>query len=215
LSLEREVYYSRHCSGKWMDKPEVFIEHGVNKKFHYWKDVVEHLSTAEWKSRSNKSGGKTMLYLEAPWIIDSGWVTPVDKMNKEYFDYIIAEKKYGVDKAKWALEKIESAKDHIVSAEAYDQLHLLYEKTHLTAQLYLYANKVWFGFRVYQNDPSEEMLTTIKTAFIDLQNVADEMKAYPKEKLPGQYVWQNDIYTAEKLIMEIKEKLKENKSTPD
>ena len=77
--------YARHVSGKWLDPPVVRIGHGVNREFHYWKDVIEHIAPP-WAKRQAKVlqhdrglvapqfgdraspvfGGKDVVALEAP-----------------------------------------------------------------------------------------------------------------------------------------------------
>ena len=134
LDFEYQENYSRHCSGNWIDNSMVTVEHNVNKTFHYWKDVVEHLSPAKYKSKYLTPGRKTILYRETPWIIDSNLVSSVEKMNMEYLNYIIREKKFGLAKALWALNKIKSAKSLFTAEKDYQELLLLYERTALTAE---------------------------------------------------------------------------------
>jgi hypothetical protein len=38
--------YGRSVSGKWLDPPIVFVRHGVDREFHYWIDVIDHLAPA-------------------------------------------------------------------------------------------------------------------------------------------------------------------------
>ena len=41
--------YSRHVSGRWIDPPVVRVEHDVNRTFHYWKDIVNHIAPVQFK----------------------------------------------------------------------------------------------------------------------------------------------------------------------
>jgi hypothetical protein len=38
--------FVRLVSGKWLNPPTVKVEHGVDREFHYWSDVVNHIAPA-------------------------------------------------------------------------------------------------------------------------------------------------------------------------
>jgi len=84
FELDYPSIYGRHCSGKWLKNPVISVGHGINETFHYWKDVVEHLSPARYKTKKTKDGEMTVLYQEVPWVIDNMWLSPEDKMNEKY-----------------------------------------------------------------------------------------------------------------------------------
>lgn len=67
--------YGRHVSGKWLDPPVVFVSHEVNREFHYWTDIIEHLAPARFKRPD------AALNIEAPLVIQNRWVTPTEKMD--------------------------------------------------------------------------------------------------------------------------------------
>jgi hypothetical protein len=204
MDFEYQSIYSRHCSGKWMENPTIFIGHGVNKKFHYWKDVIEHVSPARYKSKEVSQGERSTLYIEAPWVIDSNWVTPAEKMNLEYLKYIIHEKEYGVEKAKWALEIIKNAKQYFNSGNDFEELLYLYERTLLTAQLYLHASKAYFGYRCYLNTGSNgEIDKIIQEGLSGIKRISKEISSYPYSAPIGQFVWTKDAERAMLLYDEV------------
>ena len=204
LDFDYTSIYSRHCSGKWLDDPQVTIGHDVNKRFHYWKDIVENLSPARHKIREQPSGRKTTLYREAPWVINSGWVTPEDKMNLEYLGYIITQKEYGIQKAEWALNEVRKSRTSISDVEDFNELLQLYERTYLTARLYLATAKAYFGYRSYLNDGKNEKIKQItREALYQIDGICEEMLAYPHKEPHGQFTWIDDVRRARELKQKI------------
>lgn len=206
FDLDYSSNYSRHCSGKWLDPPIATIKHDVNKSFHYWKEVIEILSPARYKAKEEKPGKPSKLYTEVPWVIDSGWVTPTEKMNMEYLGYIIKEKEFGLNKATWALNKITEAKDLFASTKDYEELLYMYERTQLTAELYLNASKAYFGYRCYLNKKNnEELNSIIKDGLAGMKATCEKIKSYPNTEPHGQYTWIKDVEKVEKLYRNITE----------
>ena len=200
INYENENNYSRHCSGKWMDNPEVMIKHGVNKSFHYWKDIINHLSPARYKSKETSPGKASNLFIEAPWIINDGWVSPDEKMNLEYLKYILIEKEYGVNMAKWALEEIRSLENKIADQNDFNELLQLYERTYLTAQLYLATSKVYFGFRAYLNDDKNAVINEIiSDGLNNIDPICERILDYKFKGPKGQYHWLYDVHNAKTL----------------
>lgn len=196
--------YSRHCSGKWLDKPVIKLEHGIGKKLHYWKDIIEHLSPARYKKKTRYDGANTRLYNEAPWVIENGWVTPENKMNEKYLDHVITEKNYGCDKARWALQQVKKAGPLISDQRDYQQLVQLYERTYFTAKLYRAGAKAYFGFRTYLNDTTNTRAKNIcRQGLENIKDITGEMQQYPHPGPQGQFSWKNDIPRAMQLYNNI------------
>lgn len=40
-------------SGRWIDPPMVLVKHDINKTFHYWKDIINHIVPVHFKSLSS------------------------------------------------------------------------------------------------------------------------------------------------------------------
>lgn len=193
--------YSRHVSGKWTEEPYTHVKHGVNKKFHYWKDVVNHLSPPEYK----KSKGTTLAE-EVPGVLDSGWVQSKELMNKKYLDYLITEKNFGVRLARKSLQKIKDARDVVKNDSAYDKLLHTYERTYLTSQLYRGVTKAHFGYRVYcrgKEYRTPEIKNIIKSGLEEIKQVSQKIREYPFKGPSGQYTWEKDAYRAMRYYKQI------------
>jgi hypothetical protein len=184
--------YFRHVSGKWLNPPVVFVEHGVNKQFHYWKEVIDHIAPARHKTKDGP------LSREVRYVLDQDWVEAVEKMDSVYLQFIITEKKYGVDLAKKALSLIESAKPAL-SLHHFDELHQLFLRTYLTAQLYEAVATVYYGYRVYARGVSYQpagLVEQIETALEASNRIVGEMKIFEGKHPVGQWNWLRDTEMA-------------------
>lgn len=194
-SMDYDPYsssYDRHVSGRWLEPPVVFVEHGINKEFHYWKDIINHIAPARFKTKDSRLG------LEARYVIEQNWVTPVELMDSLYLSYIITEKRYGVSLANEALADIERAKD-LLNPSDYDDLYRLFKRTALTAQLYEAVSTAYFGFRIYAKGKSyryENLEEQIRSALNRIDLVTDEMKGMQGGYPLGQWDWLKDAETA-------------------
>lgn len=184
--------YGRHVSGKWIDPPIVKINHEVNREFHYWTDVIEHISPARFKSPSEA------LRIEAPHVLDNGWVTAEEKMNEEYLKYIIAEKKFGVKKAEKALNYVTRAKKSI-DVDQYNQVYNLFQRTLITSRIYEAVATAYFGYRIYSRGEefrTEWLVKTIQEALDKMLIVASEIENFTENVPRGQWNWRGDAATA-------------------
>lgn len=198
--------YGRHVSGKWINPPVVEIKHDVNKSFHYWKDVIEHLAPAELKRADGP------LKKEAPYVIDSAWVTDKELMNEEYLTYVIREKQYSVKQAEKAVTYIEQAKS-VLTPEAFSQLHDLFTRTLLTTQLHCAIAAAYFGHRVYLRGPefqSENLRNILNANLSQMLTVAEKIEKFEGPTPVGQWNWQQDAKAARDYHSRITEALKSN-----
>ncbi|MCX6013264.1 MAG: hypothetical protein NTV30_07640 [Chloroflexi bacterium] len=190
-SLNYDPYkssYGRHVSGKWLTPPTVYIAHDVNMEFHYWKDVVEHISPARFKTKDGP------ILTEAPYVLDSLWVTDTESMNEQYLTYIMAEKRYGVTQAGKALAWISKGK-HVLLPADYTNLYTLFERTLLTAQLHEATATAYWGYRIYAR--SEEYRTTwlkntIHDALIQMRKISASIENFSNPTPIGQWNWYSD-----------------------
>jgi hypothetical protein len=184
--------YARHVSGKWIDPPVVFVKHNVNKEFHYWKDLIEHIAPARFKAL----GGQ--LEDEAVYVLENKWVTPEERMDEEFLEYLITEKEYGVGKAQAALRYVEKAQAYMVADQYKDVYHTFY-RTLLTARLYEAVTKAYFGYRIYARGESfrtQSLINIIRQGLDDILLLVNDMEQY-KEPYPiGQWDWKKDAATA-------------------
>ena len=180
--------YSRHVSGKWIDPPLVYVKHDVNKQFHYWKDIIQHIAPARFKKHGS------ILEEEAPYVLDNKWVTSKELMNAEYLEYMLAEKKYSVKTAAAALVNVEKAKPYM-EAEKYNDVYHTFYRTLGTARLYEAVTKAYFGYRIYARGESfrtESLIKTIRQGLTDIRLIAGEIEKYDEPYPVGQWDWKKD-----------------------
>lgn len=181
--------YSRSVSGKWIDPPYVQVRHDVNRKFHYWTDVVNHLAPAWGKV------AKGTPLTETPEVLERGWLTPGDLIDDTYFDYIRKEKAYGVRLAEDSVQHIERARPHLTDAQ-YQDLHHYFARTLLTAKLHHAVSTAYFGFRVYARGDTYQtpaLMSAVRAALNDIPELARAIREYPvKPATGGQWNWVED-----------------------
>lgn len=184
--------YSRHVSGKWIDPPVVFVKHGVDREFHYWKEVVNYLAPARFKTDNS------LLATEVKYVLDRQWVEPLERMDSTYLYNIITEKQYGVHLASEALSLIEQA-EGLLSQSDYKELYSLFKRTYLTAQLHEAAATAYYGFRLYERgEPYRyDGLDSLLLYVIErIDTITDEMKTMKDTYPVGQWDWLEDVEMA-------------------
>lgn len=184
--------YSRHVSGKWIDPPVVFVEHGIDREFHYWKEVVNHLAPARFKT------DHSLLATEVKDVLAQHWVEPVERMDSLYLNYVITEKQYGTRLASEALSSIRQARE-LLTPPDYEELHQLFKRTYLTAQLHEAAATAYYGLRVYErgttyryNGLDRQILFAVER----IETITDEMQSMKGTFPIGQWNWLNDVEMA-------------------
>jgi hypothetical protein len=180
--------YARHVSGKWISPPIVYVGHDVNREFHYWKDVVEHLAPAALKQADGP------IRTEAPWALDSAWVSGQESMNEAYLHYVITEKHFGVKQAEKALDWIRQAEGVLTVAD-YNTLYDLFERTWLTARLHEATAASYWGFRIYCRGHEFQtpwLNEVIGNGLDSMAMLVDELRAYDKKYPIGQWDWKSD-----------------------
>lgn len=193
-------HWARHVSGKWIDPPVVFVKHGVNKEFHYWKDVVNTLAP-DWA----KAGGTQLR--EIPWVIDSNWLHRGELMNEAYLRDIIQEKEYGENLAAESLAQIIAARDYVTD-EQYHELYHCFNRTLITARLHKHVAAMYFGFRIYARGREYQtpyLTETITTSLAAVREIADEINSYPVHTQIGQWNWNQDAEMAMQYVRWITE----------
>jgi hypothetical protein len=199
LSCDYQSTYNRFVSGRWMDKPVVHVGHGINRELHYYRDIVDHLAPKHLK----EAGAR--LFREDPFVLDSGWVHPEEKMTRQYLEYIIKEKDFGVDLAEKALRDIAGAKGS-VSAEQYDDLYDTFYRTLIKARLSRGAAKAYFSYRLLCSgyEPKDQTLLDIFWSGIDeMESSAGIVKDEFSESPIGQWSWDDDLKTVEDYVIKM------------
>ena len=187
--------YARHVSGKWLDPSVVFVEHGVDREFHYWKEVINHIAP-----RWAKAGGAQLN--EIPKVIEAGWLEPGEKMNERVLRFILTQKDEGMRLAAEALAHVRNAREHLSLADA-DMLEQTFERTWYTARLHRAVSATYFGFRIYargEDFRSEYVVDTLKTGLKQIGELADAIERYPHPGPTGQYSWVRDTRRARQYV---------------
>jgi hypothetical protein len=182
--------YARSVSGKWLDPPVTFVRHDVNREFHYWKDVVDHLAPPWAKTQK----GAPQLQ-EVPWVVERGWLHADDRIDESYVRYVHAEKAYGVRLAEQSLDSIEQARTMLPEAAFLDLQHY-FARTVLTARLHAAVATAYFGFRVYARGEqfrTPGLIALARQALLEIPRIAHDIREYPvKPPAGGQWTWVED-----------------------
>src|SRR4029079_18710695 len=122
--------------------PGADVKHGVNRDLHYWRDVVDRIAPPAVKEPKGAQWG------EVPWVRDSGWIHPGERMDEATLRMVLTEKRWGVTKARESLRAIEAGR-RVQRLADYRELHALFERTLLTARLHEGVASAYYGYRVW------------------------------------------------------------------
>lgn len=197
-ALDFDPYASNYVlqvSGKWFDPPISYVAHGVNREFHAWRDVVNHLAPPFIKDPQNRRQWE-----EVPAVRQSGWIQPGEAMNEEFLRYIVTEKDHGIALAEQAAIHIEAARGGL-KPEDYQQLFHHFQHTLLTARLQRATAAAYFGFRAWsrgepQRSPFVNDIT--RQGLAEIRQVAKLIREYPVKPPVGQWNWTKDADNAER-----------------
>ncbi len=182
--------YTGLVSGRWMEVPEVTIEHDVNKKFHIWKDIVNHLASAEIKANEGSLGREILNEIRL-----RGWIDTDERMNGEYLEYIRREKDFGIDLARTLHERIVASRDHWEDPALFSELELLFHRTVLSACLFRDVAVAYFGSRVWRRGPryqDNQLHTAIQEAVDRGTQLAFEISRGSTKSHAASYNWHAD-----------------------
>lgn len=196
LSCDYQSIYNRYVSGRWMVNPVVRIEHAVNREFHYYKDIVDHLAPKHLKEPGSR------LFREDPFVQDSAWVHPDERINQHYLDYIIKEKDFGVELAERALQDIAGVKD-LVSPDQFRDLYDTFYRTLIKAKLSRGAAKAYFSYRLWCSDAesrNQSLLAIFWSGIHEMEMNAMVVKDELSESPTGQWSWVDDLKTVDEYI---------------
>lgn len=198
LDYHYRSIYTRQVSERWKDDKTIKVAHGVNKTFHAYKDMVNHLSPAEYKSVNYRHNKK-----ELGEIFENNWLEEKELMNEEYLRYVVAEKDYGVTLADSALKLVAKAKGVIKDKEAFENVYNCFERTALTARIRAATAKVYYAYRIfYQGEDlrTEYVKNVLNNGLEESKKAANEILKYKKTVPEGQWNWINDAEVALKYI---------------
>ncbi len=191
--------YTRFVPGRWLKREKFFVGHNVNRKFHYYTDIVEHLSPAKYKSPESR------LFEEDPFLIRKKWVSNRELMDSTYLSYVITEKDYGVELAEEALHNIEQTRDMIDPA-SYRKLYGTYYRTWLTAKLYRASAKMYYGNRIASRGESfrtDYLAAVIHEGIDEMLATVPLIDQYDETYPIGGWDWKQDAVMATAYYEEI------------
>ena len=188
--------YVLHNTGKWVDPPIGYVGHGVNREFHYWKDLVNHLAPTFVKEPTSRQ------WNEVPWVQKAGWIRPGEGMTEEYLRYVLTEKDHGIALAEDSLRHIENAKAALKPAD-YEELRHHFQHTLLTARLHRATAAAYFGFRVWLREGTHRtpfVTATVEEGLRRIRVIVPLVRNYPVKPPVGQWNWTKDADQAEKIF---------------
>ncbi len=209
LDFDHWQSYSMHISGNWMEEPFVTVEHGVDKTFHYWKDIINHLAVPEYKP---KPDGKFKWNHKYPFgnHLKPEWFDYKEMMNMEYLNDIITEKEYGIKLCNRVLQKIKEAESLISDSKKYLDLYHTFNRTRISGEVYLATLKALLGYRIYKRGVAYRSLKLtglIREGLRDILRLADEIDNYPEKGPIGQQDWSKDADRARAYYKTVTRKL--------
>ena len=201
LDFDYRSIYTRHVSGRWLENPEIEIGHGINKKLHYWKDIVNHLAPAKHKEPSARNLD------ELPEVFLNNWLQPEELMDSAFLQLVLTEKEHGINTAILAMDAIKKAKVYCTDSKNYNTLYHTFNRTLISAQLrkayaqIYYANRIWQRGEPFQTTYIKE---NIEQGISEITSLSGIIKNYRRKGPKGQYIWENDADIALELVQEIK-----------
>ena len=201
LDFDYRSIYTRHVSGRWLENPEIEIGHGINKKLHYWKAIVNHLAPAKHKEPSARNLD------ELPEVFLNNWLQPEELMDSAFLQLVLTEKEHGINTAILAMDANKKAKVYCTDSKNYNTLYHTFNRTLISAQLrkayaqIYYANRIWQRGEPFQTTYIKE---NIEQGISEITSLSGIIKNYRRKGPKGQYIWENDADIALELVQEIK-----------
>lgn len=184
INYSSEMFYVSLNPGKWQRKMECYVEHDVNKTFHYWKDIANHLCPEQFKKPYGPAAK------QIPLVFENGWLDTTEQMNMAYLNDIITEKDYGVRLANNALEEVMRAKPYIRDANEYTKLVEMFKRTEMAARAFRATAKAYFAYRIYTRGDkyrTPELKNILQNGLNEIVLVSDEIMHYPYNGPRGEF----------------------------
>jgi hypothetical protein len=137
------------------------------------------------------------LFREDPWLRELGWIRQGEMMTREYLDYIITEKNYGVELAAESLHYIEEGQPKIETAD-YSDLYDTFFRTVVKARLSRGAAKAYFSYRLWFGDVrarSQELLDLFWEGIDEMNEMSDIVRKSFGDSPQGGWTWEEDLET--------------------
>ncbi len=193
-------FIHRNTIGKCEDS-EIEVNHNVDKTYHYWSEIINHLAPVEFKTKKNEN----MKLI--PEVAENNWLQAEELMDTTYLNDILTEKKYAINQAFEAISKINMAKPYCSNSRTFNRVYHTFNRTLLTAKLRKAYAQVYYGIRIwnrgeeFQND---KLRSLIKDGVTEIQITAEDIRRYRKKGPTGQYDWAEDAESAMNLALQVK-----------
>ena len=196
--LDYDLYtesYGHNVIGRWLNPPVFWVGHGVDREFHCYRNILDHIAPAFVKDPR---------YVPPAYVPGSErrWIHPGEAMDEEYLRYILTEKDFGVSSAEDSLQHIDNARSKLASG-AYDELHNYFERTLLTARLHRAVAAVYYGFRVWsRGEPyrSAYVYDVVQNGLTSSKEVVRLIRDFPVPPQSAEYEWAKDADRAERYL---------------
>lgn len=202
LDFDYRSIYTRHVSGRWLNNQEIDIAHDVNKRLHYWSDIVNHLAPAKHKMAEGSNLDE--LYE----VFANNWIQPDELMDSTYLEYVLLEKAHGVKLAQKAMQIINEAKVYCTHSRNFNSIYHTFNRTLMSAQLRKAYAQVYYGQRIWnrgEDFQNEHLKNLISDGLEEIIIVSDQITSYRRGGASGQYDWKNDADIALNLVDEVNE----------
>jgi len=190
LNFHRQNIYSSHTTGEWFaPNNQLFtVKHGINKTFHFYKDILNALSFPKYKTDT------AAMCRDICWVMDSGWLEAEERMTLQFLSLIITEKNYGVQMATEMLENIYKAKPYLKQTD-FEMLYHTFNRSLIFAKERRGAAKMVYGYRLWNkgNDcQSPALKAIILEGLAETEQMLDSIDNYPVYVPEGQWRWTRD-----------------------
>lgn len=126
--LDDPSTFSRHVAGRWTGSDSVFLAHGVDREFHWWRDLVSVMAPPSCKKLDAKRAADISEVLAA------GLIAEGEMMSEEYIDYALAWTDDCLKGARKGLRALKRARRSL-SPEDYAALFDMYERSLMCMRL--------------------------------------------------------------------------------
>jgi hypothetical protein len=217
LDFEYTPPFIEMCAGRWFDPPIAQVRHGVDREFHYWRDVMDRLAPPFVKDPAYKldtirsvelAAGAVGLsapthkavYYPTDAMASRHWLRPGEAMDEEYLRYIVTEKDHAVALAQDSLAHIEKARPLLTPASS-EQLYHYFNRSLLTARLWRATTSAYFGFRVWSRGGDHQSPTVrdiVQKGLAEIKTVAPLVRSYPVKPPTAQFNWSGEADNSER-----------------
>ena len=193
LDFEDQSTYARHVPARWTQGKTVRLGHGVNKRFHWWKDLVNILAPPALKSPDGRQAH------EIDEAFSKGWLDQDENITPKYVRYIDRWTERCIKDARKGQRHLRKARRALDKSE-YRELSDLYERSLMCLRLRRSAAICYWGGRAWQRDGgryrSRGLRRRINRACNQLDKSLEAYRRYDKPYPSAAWDWKSDAEAA-------------------